>query len=68
VTVPTMPGCSVQKYVKVPAVANVKLNRLFGAMFCELKAPPFAVAVCVVLSLFNQLTVVPTDTVNGLGL
>ena len=47
---------------------NVKLKRLFGAMFGEVNSPPFETEVCVVLSLFNQLTVVPTDTLMGLGL
>ena len=52
----------------MPAVVNVKLKRLFGATFGELNRPPFATEVCVVLSLFSQLTVVPTETLMGLGL
>ena len=46
----------------------MKLKRLFGATFGEVKRPLFAAEVCVMLSLFSQLTVVPTDTVMGFGL
>ena len=58
-----------QKYGNVPFVVNVKLNRAFGAMLPELNAAPLvATDVCVVLSLFNQLTVVPAVTVVFPGL
>jgi hypothetical protein len=46
---------------------KVKLKRAFGAMSCDVNKPVLATAVCVVVSLFSQLTVVPTVTVMGLG-
>lgn len=59
----------VQKYGNVPFVVNVKLKRAFGAILPELNAAPLvATDVWVVLSLFNQLTVVPTATVAFPGL
>ena len=56
-----------QWYGKLPAVGNVMRNIPPGAIDPELKAPPFAVDVCAVTSLFVQVTAPPTDTVIGLG-
>jgi len=58
-------GWIVQWYVNWPGDENVKLNRPPGAMFPEFH--PFALStdVCVVLSLFNQLIVVPAGIVSG---
>ena len=49
-----------------PADWNVKLYLAPGAILPEVQAPPSAVDVCVVLSLFNQLIVVPTAILSGL--
>jgi hypothetical protein len=38
-----------------------------GAIVPEFHAPPFAVDVCAIESLFIQVTVPPTATVIGLG-
>ena len=56
-----------QRYGNDPAVVNVKLNRLPGARLGDVHALLLATEVCVVLSLFSQLTVVPTETLIGLG-
>jgi hypothetical protein len=54
--------------VKVPAVLNVVVKWLPGAMLPELHWPPSATDVCVVESLFTHETVVPIETLSGLGL
>jgi hypothetical protein len=51
----------------VPADWNVKLNRSPGAIDPELHIPALPVDVCVVLSLFTQLTVVPGVMLIGFG-
>lgn len=56
-----------QRYGNDPAVVKVKLNRVPGAMLGDVHAPLLAAEVCVVLSLFSQLTVVPTETLIGFG-
>jgi len=48
-------------------VGNVRLKVAPGAIVAESNAPPFAVDVCAVLSLFIHVTVPPTDTVTGFG-
>jgi hypothetical protein len=53
--------------VNVPAVENVWLNLPPGAMFPELNDPLSPVAVCVVESLFVQVTVPPTEIETGFG-
>jgi hypothetical protein len=60
-------GWIVHLYVKVPAVENVLLNVAPGAIFPELKDPSSAVAVCVVESLFVQVTDPPTEIETGFG-
>jgi hypothetical protein len=62
-----MLGWIVQRYGNEPAVVKVKLNRLPGAIVGDAHAPLLAADVCDVLSPFSQLTVVPTETVIGLG-
>src|SRR5215471_14862090 len=62
-----MPGWSVQWYVKVPLFENVKLNCAFGATVLP-NTPLSLVAVCVIVSLFVQVTVVPAVIVSGFGL
>lgn len=47
---------------------NWVLNDPPGGIAPEFHAPLFAVDVCVVLSLFRQVTVPPTDTLIGFGL
>jgi hypothetical protein len=47
---------------------KVKLNELPGDRLLELKAPWSAVTVCVTLSLFVQVTLVPTETLSVAGL
>jgi hypothetical protein len=47
---------------------NWALNDPPGGIAPEFHAPLFAVDVCVVLSLFRQVTVPPTDTLIGFGL
>ena len=48
-------------------MGNVRLKVAPGAIVAESNAPPFAVDVCAVLSLFIHVTVPPTDTVTGFG-
>ena len=48
-----------------PADANVKLNLPPGGTLPEDHWFPSALDVCVVLSLFSQLMVVPAETVSG---
>jgi hypothetical protein len=45
----------------------VKLKRRPGARLGDAHPPLIDVELCVVLSLFSQLTVAPTETVMGLG-
>lgn len=47
---------------------KVKLNELPGERWIESKAPWSAVTVCVTLSLFVQVTLVPTETFSVAGL
>jgi hypothetical protein len=54
-------------YVNVPAVENVWLNFPPGAIDPELNDPLSPVAVCVVESLFVQVTVPPTEIETGFG-
>ena len=48
-------------------MGNVRLKVAPGAIVAESNAPPFAVDVCAVLSLFIHVTVPPTDTFTGFG-
>lgn len=52
----------------VPAFVKVKLNEFPGERLPESQAPWLAVTVCVTLSLFVQVTLVPTETFNVAGL
>jgi hypothetical protein len=47
---------------------KVKLNVLPGTRFFEFQAPLSAVTVCIVVSLFFQVTLEPTETVSDAGL
>lgn len=51
-----------------PEFANVVLKLAPGAIVPELQAPPSAVDVCAVLSLFVHVTVLPRATEIGFGL
>ena len=51
----------------MPAVLNVKLNCPPGPISGEFHAPPVSLDVCVVVSLFTHVTVVPTGTFVGFG-
>lgn len=53
--------------MNVPAAGNARLNVAPGAIFPELKDPSSPVAVCVVTSLFVQVTVPPTEIETGFG-
>jgi len=57
----------VQWYGNVPADENVLEKLAPGAIDPEFQPPPSAVDVCVVLSLFIQVTVPPTETAIGFG-
>jgi hypothetical protein len=61
-------GWMVQRYGNVPAVLNVTLALLPGAMRGVVQEPSFPAASCVVLSLLTHITVVPREIVIGLGL
>jgi hypothetical protein len=68
VTVPDMPGCSVQLYAKVPAVLKVRETEaadVFGMFAGALELPK--VTLCVTLPKFH-VTVVPTATAIDDGL
>jgi hypothetical protein len=65
--VPTMLGWIAQWYVNVPGDWNVVLKLPPGAMFPEFQLPLSDREVCVVLSLFTQVTVVPAAMLTGLG-
>ena len=48
-------------------VWNVKLNFPPAEIVPELNWPPSALAVCAIVSLFDQVTVVPAAIVTGFG-
>src|SRR2546428_2037081 len=56
-----------QKGGKPPADWNVKLDERPGAIEPVVKLPFTAVESCVVVSLFTQVTIVPTETFSGFG-
>src|SRR5919108_4035369 len=67
-TVPTMPGCGLQKYGYSPALSKVKLNDCPFPIIPESKTPSFEVTVCLPESSFIHVTVSPTLTSTGFGL
>jgi hypothetical protein len=69
VIVPCIPEWYVQWYANVPAWLKVTPELVeFAGMFPVSKLASSAVAVWATLSLFFQVTVVPLETVKGLGL
>jgi len=66
--VPVIFACSVQRYGKVPAVVNWKLNVPFAATLFEFHRPVFEVVVWASLSALVQTTVDPTVVVSVVGL
>jgi hypothetical protein len=52
-------------YVKVPAVVNLNGNDWPGLRIPEFHIPPSATESCEIVSLFVQVTVVPTETTSG---
>jgi hypothetical protein len=62
-----MPGWIAQWYGNVPRAENVVLNDPPGAIVPELQAPPSAVDVWLMVSLFVHVTVPPTEATIGFG-
>ena len=67
VTVPIMFGWRLQWYLNVPGELKVVVNVPPGGMEPEFQAPVSELDVCVVESVFVQVTDEPTATVTGFG-